>query len=240
MNIKINLFRQASQSVSTPRGNVMTTSHIAAGRERSWQSKFDGLLSRNKKTISTQPPAEKRTSTDSKTSRTAQNVVKRLKQFFRPCGSTESKLLSESELIKQFPQVPPRLVPANHHVGAGTKASTPPGTTKSAPPRIKPPKRTDSLAHLNGHKAGSAPRSRGTSSKEALAKVKIGQVNVKKVKFEKVEVEIKTMKTELSTKTLISEEEKTAKKSGRWLPVEPGDLTPPIGLSKSNKGPVME
>ncbi|WXK34472.1 hypothetical protein IHE32_12530 (plasmid) [Mycetohabitans rhizoxinica] len=212
MNIKINPFRQACQSVSTPRGNVTTSSHIAAGRERPWQSKFDGLLSRNKKTISTQPPAEKRTSTDSKTSRTAQNVVKRLKQVFRPCGSSESKLLSENELIKRFPQVPPRPVPADNRVGVGTKASTQTSTTKGVPPRIKPPKRKDSLVHLATHEAVSALRSSGFSSKEAFARVKAGQVNVRKVKFEKVEVEDKTMKAKLlSTKTLLSEREKTVK-----------------------------
>ncbi|MCG1054917.1 hypothetical protein KQH49_08115 [Mycetohabitans sp. B5] len=333
MSITINPFRQARQSDPTPRGNVTTSGNTAAGRERSWHSKFDGLFSRKKKTISTQPPTEKLASTDSKTSQTVRNVAKQLKKAFRPCGSSQSKL------IKQFPQVPSRPAPANNRTGVGTKASTQTSTTKGFPSDIKSLERKDPRTHLDVHGADLATRSSGTSSNEAFARVKIGQVNVKKVEFKKVEVEVKTMKAELlSTKTVISEAKKTAKeamrknqrgkdnvaskdiedrtetetellkkfpttpavpafrptednisskqttqaapprppksdkrpsqrvllatekmktvslrkktliieglktakKTGRWLPVEPENHAPPTGLSKSNKGSVMD
>ncbi|MCG1019945.1 MULTISPECIES: hypothetical protein [Burkholderiaceae] len=329
MSITINPFRQARQSDPTPRGNVTTSGNTVAGRERSWHSKFDGLFSRKKKTISTQPPTEKPASPDSKTSQTVRNVAKQLKKAFRPCGSSQSKL------IKEFPQVPSHPAFADNRAGVGTKASAQTSTAKGFPSDIKSLERKDPRTHLDVHGADLATRSSGTSSNEAFARVKIGQVNVKKVEFKKVEVEVKTMKAELlSTKTVISEAKKTmrknqrgkdkvaskdiediteteaellkkfpttpavpafrptggnisskqttqaapprppksdkrpsqrvllatekmktvslrketliieglktAKKTGRWLPVEPENQAPPTGLSKSDKGSVMD
>lgn len=210
MSIKINPFRQARQSDPTPRGNVTTSGNTVAGSERSWHSKFDGLFSRKKKTISTQPPMEKPASTDSKTSQTVRNVAKQLKKAFCPCGSSESKL------IKKFPQVPSRPALADNRASVGTKASTQTSTAKGNTPDIKLPERKNSLAHLITHEAGSAPRSGSTSSKQAFARVKVGQVNVKKAEFKKIEVEVKTMKAELlSTKAVISEAKKTVKEATR-------------------------
>ncbi|WP_338927279.1 hypothetical protein IHE33_12365 (plasmid) [Mycetohabitans endofungorum] len=208
MSITINPFRQARQSDPTPRGNVTTSGNNVAGRERSWHSKFDGLFSRKKKTISTQPPTEKPASTDSKTSQTVRNVAKQLKKAFRPCGSSQSKL------IQKFPQVPSRPAPADNRTSFGTKASTQTSTTKGFPSDIKSLERKNPRTHLDVHGADLATRSSGTSSNEAFARVKIGQVNVKKVEVKKVEV--KTMKAELlSTKAVISEAKKTVKEATR-------------------------
>ncbi|MCG1042786.1 hypothetical protein KQH60_09650 [Mycetohabitans sp. B8] len=178
MSIKINLFRQACQPDPTPRDNVTTPGNPAVGHERFCQGKFDILPSRKKKTISTQPPTEKRAHTDWKTSRTFRNAAKLLKKVFRPCGSAESELSQSenkltipaneptaprSEPFKPFTQVPPRPVHADNRGEAGTKNSAQTGTVAVNGKTITPPKRKESLVHWQAHSSRDAAQLRDSS-----------------------------------------------------------------------------